>query len=76
MLKKNININRKSNELSQDELAIKFNVLRQTVLKWERGLSVLDSEMLISYRKYQRFLIVYYQMEILKCQRQMTQKDD
>lgn len=52
MLKKNININRKSNELSQDELAIKFNVLRQTVLKWERGLSVLDSEMLISYRKY------------------------
>lgn len=52
MLKKNININRKSNELSQDELAIKYNVLRQTVLKWERGLSVPDSEMLISYRKY------------------------
>jgi len=52
MLKKNININRKSNEFSQDELVIKFNVLRQTVLKWERGLSVLDSEMSISYRKY------------------------
>ena len=48
MLNENIKIGRKSKELSQDELAIKLNVVRQTVSKWERGLSVPDSEMLIS----------------------------
>lgn len=48
MLNENIKIIRKSKGLSQDELAIKLNVVRQTVSKWERGLSVPDSEMLIS----------------------------
>ena len=48
MLNENIKIGRKSKGLSQDELAIKLNVVRQTVSKWERGLSVPDSEMLIS----------------------------
>lgn len=48
MLNENIKAIRKSKGLSQDELAIKLNVVRQTVSKWERGLSVPDSEMLIS----------------------------
>lgn len=48
MLNENIKTIRKSKGLSQDELAIKLNVVRQTVSKWERGLSVPDSEMLIS----------------------------
>lgn len=48
MLNENIKKSRKSKGLSQDELAIKLNVVRQTVSKWERGLSVPDSEMLIS----------------------------
>ena len=48
MLNENIKIGRKSKGLSQDELAIKLNVVRQTVSKWERGLSVPDSDMLIS----------------------------
>ena len=48
MLSKNIQSIRKSKGLSQEELAIKLNVVRQTVSKWERGLSVPDSEMLIS----------------------------
>ena len=48
MLKENIKSIRKSRGLSQEELAIKLNVVRQTVSKWERGLSVPDSEMLIS----------------------------
>lgn len=48
MLSENIKTSRKSKGLSQDELAIKLNVVRQTVSKWERGLSVPDSEMLIS----------------------------
>ncbi len=48
MLKENIKSARKSKNLSQEELAIKLNVVRQTISKWEQGLSVPDSEMLIS----------------------------
>ena len=48
MLNENIKRLRKSKGLSQEELAIKLNVVRQTVSKWENGLSVPDSSMLIS----------------------------
>lgn len=48
MLKENIKAIRKSKGLSQEELAIKLNVVRQTISKWEQGLSVPDSELLIS----------------------------
>lgn len=48
MLSENIKTIRKSKGLSQEELAAKLNVVRQTVSKWEKGLSVPDSEMLIS----------------------------
>ncbi len=48
MLNENIKTIRKSKGLSQEELAVKLNVVRQTVSKWEQGLSVPDSEMLVS----------------------------
>lgn len=48
MLKENIRSIRKSKGLSQEELAVKLNVVRQTISKWEQGLSVPDAEMLIS----------------------------
>ena len=48
MLKENIKQLRKSKGLSQEELAIKLNVVRQTISKWEQGLSVPDAEMLIT----------------------------
>ncbi|SKA62992.1 putative transcriptional regulator [Eubacterium uniforme] len=48
MLNENIKKLRKSKGLSQEELAIKLNVVRQTVSKWENGLSVPDSSMLIA----------------------------
>lgn len=48
MLNENIKATRKSKGLSQEELAVKLNVVRQTVSKWENGLSVPDSDMLIS----------------------------
>lgn len=48
MLHENIKAIRKSKGLSQEELAIKLNVVRQTISKWEQGLSVPDSDMLIS----------------------------
>lgn len=47
MLNENMKAIRKSKGLSQQELAIKLNVVRQTVSKWEQGLSVPDSDMLI-----------------------------
>ena len=48
MLNENIRELRKSKGLSQEELALKLNVVRQTVSKWERGLSVPDAEMLVA----------------------------
>jgi len=48
MLSENIKAIRKSKGLSQEELAIKLNVARQTISKWEQGLSVPDSDMLLS----------------------------
>ncbi|MCJ05350.1 XRE family transcriptional regulator [Listeria monocytogenes] len=48
MLNENIKAIRKSKGLSQEEIAIKLNVVRQTISKWEQGLSVPDSDMLIS----------------------------
>lgn len=48
MLNENIKAFRKSKGLSQQELAVKLNVVRQTVSKWEQGRSVPDSDMLIS----------------------------
>lgn len=47
MLSENIKAIRKSKGLSQEELAVKLNVVRQTISKWENGLSVPDSDMLI-----------------------------
>lgn len=37
MLSQNIKEIRKSKGLSQQELAVKLNVVRQTVSKWEQG---------------------------------------
>ena len=48
MLGENIKAVRKSKGLSQQELAVKLNVVRQTVSKWEQGLSVPDSDLLIA----------------------------
>ena len=47
MLSDNIKNLRKAKGLSQDELAIKLHVVRQTVSKWEKGISVPNSKMLI-----------------------------
>ena len=48
MLNENIKAIRRSKGLSQQELAVKVNVVRQTVSKWEQGLSVPDSDLLIA----------------------------
>lgn len=47
MLHENLKALRKAAGISQEELAIRLNVVRQTISKWEKGLSVPDAEMLI-----------------------------
>lgn len=48
MLNENLRILRKAKGLSQEELAARLHVVRQTISKWEKGLSVPDSEMLLA----------------------------
>lgn len=47
MLHENLQALRKAKGLSQEELAEKLHVVRQTVSKWEKGLSVPDADLLI-----------------------------
>ena len=46
MINENIKHFRKTRGMSQEEMAVKLNVVRQTVSKWEKGLSVPDADML------------------------------
>ena len=46
MIGENIKTLRKEKGYSQETLALQLNVVRQTVSKWEKGLSVPDAEML------------------------------
>ena len=46
MFNENLKTMRKAKGYTQEELAIKLNVVRQTVSKWEKGLSVPDADVL------------------------------
>lgn len=46
MFHENLKTMRKEKGYTQEELAIKLNVVRQTVSKWEKGLSVPDADVL------------------------------
>lgn len=47
MINDNIRRYRKEKGLSQEEMAVRLHVVRQTVSKWENGKSVPDAEVLI-----------------------------
>lgn len=47
MINDNIRKYRKDKGISQEELAVRLHVVRQTVSKWEKGLSVPDADVLI-----------------------------
>ena len=47
MLSENLKSFRKSKGISQEELAVRLNVVRQTISKWEKGLTVPDADTLI-----------------------------
>ena len=48
MFHENLKKIRKEKGFSQEELAVKLNVVRQTISKWEKGASVPDAGLLIS----------------------------
>ena len=72
MLKDNLKTLRKNKGLSQEELSIKLNVVRQTISKWETGLSVPDAEMLVTISE----LFETPVSEILGENIEKTEKDD
>ena len=47
MFGENLKALRKNKGITQEELAAKLNVVRQTISKWEKGQSVPDAEMLV-----------------------------
>lgn len=47
MFNENLKTIRRQKGFSQEQLAVRLNVVRQTVSKWEKGLSVPDAELLI-----------------------------
>lgn len=47
MINENIKKYRKQKGMSQEEMAVRLNVVRQTVSKWESGLSVPDADILM-----------------------------
>ena len=47
MIQENLKVLRLKKGMSQEELAVRIHVVRQTVSKWEKGLSVPDAQTLI-----------------------------
>lgn len=47
MIHENIKQFRKAKGMTQEELAVKLHIVRQTVSKWEKGLSVPDADVVI-----------------------------
>ena len=47
MFQENLKALRRKKGMSQEELAARLHVVRQTISKWEKGLSVPDSALLI-----------------------------
>ena len=46
MFNKNLKLYRKEKGFSQEQLALRLNVVRQTISKWEKGFSLPDAELL------------------------------
>lgn len=72
MLNENIKTIRKAKGLSQQELAVKLNVVRQTISKWEQGKSYPDLEMIIKISNYFKISVD----ELLKNDTKIVEKID
>ena len=58
---------RKEKGFSQEELAAKLNIVRQTISKWEKGLSVPDAQLLISLSEILEIPVSVLLGEIIQC---------
>ena len=58
---------RKKNNLSQEDLAEKVGVTRQTISKWEKGLSVPDAQLLMSLSEILEIPVSVLLGEIIQC---------
>lgn len=47
MFQENLKTYRKAKGLTQEDLAVRLHVVRQTISKWEKGLSVPDAALLV-----------------------------
>ena len=47
MFGENLKTLRKNKGITQEELAVRLNIVRQTISKWEKGQSIPDAEMLV-----------------------------
>lgn len=47
MFQENLKNYRKAKGLTQEDLAVRLHVVRQTISKWEKGLSVPDAALLV-----------------------------
>ena len=52
MFGENLKTLRKNKGITQEELAVRLNVVRQTISKWEKGQSVPDAEMLVKLAEF------------------------
>ena len=52
MFGENLKTLRKNKGITQEELAARLNVVRQTISKWEKGQSVPDAEMLVKLAEF------------------------
>lgn len=72
MFKDNLKTIRKEKGISQEVLAKELNVVRQTISKWEKGLSIPDGDMLI---KISQILDTPVEV-LLGCEASLENKDE
>jgi transcriptional regulator with XRE-family HTH domain len=72
MLQNNIRSLRKKCGLSQEELGIELNTVRQTISKWENGISVPDAETLVKLANIFHVSV----SELLETNMQLNDVDD
>lgn len=58
---------RKEKGFSQEELAAKLNIVRQTISKWEKGLSVPAAQLLMSLSEILEIPVSILLGEIIQC---------
>lgn len=64
MFQENLRLKRRERGLSQEELASRLHVVRQTISKWEKGQSVPDAEQLIKIAVILKTTVALYKLTV------------